>query len=217
MQKLLDYYLNRGFGSMTKNDFEVYIFNHLLHTQLKGESDYAISVFLKIPESKVKRLRYESELKFGELDGQHYSKQFMGLLAKAILRPNHDKQVYFSVENVALRKFISAKLKEGGRFLDSSFNSELVVIHVDDLAYLITQCTEDAEKKDILDQLNLQVSKNKDENNKLFEKEIKEGIVIKIDHLFGANLLSMHSVDLGIPKLVEAIKDKIVGKFSKKK
>lgn len=42
LEKILDSYVNRGFGSMTKNDFEVWIFHQLL----KGELH---AVLLKLP------------------------------------------------------------------------------------------------------------------------------------------------------------------------
>ena len=60
----VEWYLGRGSGSMNKNDFEVWIFNYLLKTKCYEMSNYEVSVWLKIPESKVKRLRYEAELRF---------------------------------------------------------------------------------------------------------------------------------------------------------
>ena len=65
LNQIIDRYLKRGFGSMNKNDFEVWIFYFLLHNQLKGMGNYDISLELRIPESKVKRLKYEAELKYG--------------------------------------------------------------------------------------------------------------------------------------------------------
>ena len=63
LEKALDVYLNRGFGSMNKNDFEVFIFSQLLDKRFLGYNDYKISIELKIPISKIKRLRYEASLK----------------------------------------------------------------------------------------------------------------------------------------------------------
>lgn len=48
----IDEYVNRGFGSMNKNDLEVWIFDYLLQGRLTGMSNYEISVELRIPESK---------------------------------------------------------------------------------------------------------------------------------------------------------------------
>ena len=59
LEEMIHAYLERGFGSMTKNDFEVWIFNYLLQNELQGKSDNAISRELRIPSAKVKRLRYE--------------------------------------------------------------------------------------------------------------------------------------------------------------
>lgn len=42
LEKILNFYVDRGFGSMTKNDFEVWIFHQLL----KGELH---AVLLKLP------------------------------------------------------------------------------------------------------------------------------------------------------------------------
>ena len=73
MKKFIQDYLQRGWGSMNKNDFEVWIFYQLLQNDdysLKEASDYQIAIALRIPESKVKRLRYESMLKYGLLEEQ---------------------------------------------------------------------------------------------------------------------------------------------------
>ena len=49
---------------MNKNDFEVAIFNYLItkDENFIGKSSYELSIALKIPISKIKRLKYEAEL-----------------------------------------------------------------------------------------------------------------------------------------------------------
>ena len=44
----LQEYLRKGFGSMNKNDFEVFIFNELIKEKYADKSDNAISRELKI-------------------------------------------------------------------------------------------------------------------------------------------------------------------------
>ena len=73
LSSVINDYLSRGFGSMNKNDFEVWIFNFLLQEKLKGKSNFEISIELKIPEQKVKRLKYEAELKYGSPDKSLYA------------------------------------------------------------------------------------------------------------------------------------------------
>ena len=55
---------------MNKNDFEVYIFNQIItDPNYAGKNDYELSTELAIPQAKVKRLRYESNLKYGRNKG----------------------------------------------------------------------------------------------------------------------------------------------------
>ena len=129
-------YLNRGFGSMTKNDFEVMIFAELIQTSLRGMSDYQISCDLRIPESKVKRLRYEASLKYNILSEDDYRLMFKEIAQNAIIK---DEKIILSIEDISLRKFINFKLKKNGKFSDTSFNSEIVVIRSKDFAELLKE------------------------------------------------------------------------------
>lgn len=120
---------------MNKNDFEVWIFHYLIENDLKDMSNYEVSIRLKIPESKVKRLRYEADLRY-----EHHEDSDLFLKLNKKLENVQPKKngtcVQFAIEDVTLRKFIDSKLKEKGRFSDSSFNSEIVTLDVDDLDYL---------------------------------------------------------------------------------
>ncbi len=137
ISSIIDQYLNRGFGSMNKNDFEVWIFNYLLNNRFIDESNYDISIKLRIPESKVKRLRYEAELKYCDLQNEESYKNALGkILEKSILKKDGN-YVQFIIEKIQLRKYLDSILKKDGRFTDSSFNSEIVTIDVDDFEYLV--------------------------------------------------------------------------------
>lgn len=137
LDKTIQQYLDRGFGSMNKNDFEVWIFNYLLQNRLKGLSNYDISIELKIPESKVKRLKYEAGLKYGDTkDTAIYASELEVLLNKAQLKKN-GLCVQFVIEDIQLRKYLDSLLKQDGRFSDTSFNTEIVSIDADDLGFLM--------------------------------------------------------------------------------
>lgn len=57
LQKHIELYIERGFGSMNKNDFEVFIFGQMLEmSRYKGKTNYELSLLLRVPESKIKRL-----------------------------------------------------------------------------------------------------------------------------------------------------------------
>lgn len=142
-------YLQRGFGSMNKNDFEVFIFNWLTShdPQIQGESDYAISCKLKIPESKVKRLRYEAELKYGDTDEARLWKQLREALQSAQYRSSGNGALRLSIPNKQLRLFLKDQLQRSQRFFDSSFAENIVVLAVEDFLFLANKLFSEADKK----------------------------------------------------------------------
>lgn len=136
LKSAIDQYLNRGFGSMNKTDFELWIFNYLLQ-QMKDKSNYEISIMLRIPEQKVKKLKYDAWLKYGSPnDEKAFANAFQSVLCKAVLKKD-GSIVKFVVEDIQLRKYLDSILKKDGRFSDTSFNSEIVSIDADDLEYLM--------------------------------------------------------------------------------
>lgn len=154
--EVLDKYLERGFGSMNKNDFEVWIFSQLLLSELNGMDNYAISLKLRIPESKVKRLRYEASLKYGQYDEKKLTKKINNLLQKSFFKKN-GASIQFVVEDVYVRKHLDSILKKSGSFSDSSFNSEIVSVTISDLETILKY---DEEGRNQMDKL-LQKAKEK--------------------------------------------------------
>lgn len=136
MNELIKEYLNRGFGSMNKNDFEVAIFNYLLESGWSAKTNRAISLELKIPETKVRRLRYEAELKYGNNTDDEFNKKLYEVLKNTNFK--HDgKKLVFVMENQMIRNYLDGKLKEMGNFSDRSFNSEVVSVDAKDFISLL--------------------------------------------------------------------------------
>ncbi len=155
-------YVQRGFGSMNKNDFEVWIFSQLMQERLRGKSNYDISLELRLPESKVKRLAYEAQLRYPS--GVSYKEQLSEALRKAKMSKDNN-YLCFPIENIALRNYLSNILKNKGSYIDSSFNSEIVKINVEDFAIILEAV--DAEV----------ANKLKEEHNKQNVKEVFTDIV----------------------------------------
>lgn len=44
LNEVISKYLEKGFGTMNKNDFEVWIFHYLLEHELQGKKNYEISM-----------------------------------------------------------------------------------------------------------------------------------------------------------------------------
>ena len=115
-----------GFGAMNKNNYEVAIFNLLLNNDFKGMSDFTISTILRIPESKVKRLRYEAELVYPKKD-EDLKEELYILLKDGSFKLTQDR-IQFSIPNKMLRSFLNDLLLQKNSFSDSSFNSNIVSI-----------------------------------------------------------------------------------------
>lgn len=139
LQDFIDWYCNEnGFGSMNKNDFEVFIFNEWLKTH-SNLSDYAISRQLRIPESKVKRLKYEAAIVFSaDQDKNQLEDEFITDLQNAKYK-NEDGKLRFLVHNKLVRQYINDILEKDGRFLDSSLTSSTVSMSVEDFSYVMDQ------------------------------------------------------------------------------
>ena len=143
------YYLNRGYGMMNKNDFEV-LFFYLLQTygDLGDKSNFALAKELKISEARVKRLAYEADLKYKKESDNELRGRFLSLLGKAKLQKDKTG-IRFVVEDKYLRSSIYEDLKSDGYFLDYSFNSEIVTIQKDALIKLLEKYYSDEQKEEI--------------------------------------------------------------------
>lgn len=164
---LVQKYIAKGFGSMVKNDFEVFIFAQLLTMpQYAGKNNYDLSLLLQIPETKIKRLRYEAALRYSS------SKDYKAL-AKKVLQSaqlsSKDKKIMFTVEDVMLQKYIISLLKEDGRSIDSSFNSELLVIHLNDLRYLLEKLYEPKDVDDFMKKAKKILKEDNADNNNVWK------------------------------------------------
>ena len=136
-EKLIKEYSKRGFGSMNKNDFEVLFFNLLMkYGNLNMLSEYDVSIELQIPLTKIKRLYYESDLKYGNFTEVDIKTQFFKILKTSNFSKDKNK-IEFVIENKFIRTAISAKLKANGYYSDSSFNSEIIRIQFDAFSSLL--------------------------------------------------------------------------------
>lgn len=151
----IENYLQKGFGSYNKNDFEVMIFHLLLKTRFKGWSNYQISRDLRIPETKVKKLRYEEDLKYGakNAEDEGYKKEKfkeLDILLKNAKYKKESKKISFVIEDPSLRKFLDNILKQHHSYSDSSFNSEIVTISPNDLEIILESFPEGQKTLEII-------------------------------------------------------------------
>lgn len=159
LQDAISEYLTHGFGTMTKNDFEVWIFNYLLQNELQGKSDNAISRELRIPSAKVKRLRYEADLKY-QHDDKYYKDCFYHILKNRMYKRVDNNRIQFSIPDKTLRLYLDDILESNGSYADSSFNTNIVTITATDLLLLIAKFENKKELVDIVRESLISTEKN---------------------------------------------------------
>jgi hypothetical protein len=135
----LNFYLERGLGSLTKKDIDLHIF-HLISRieELDANSNHQMALDFKITPTKIKTLRFERNLKYQHQIELDVKKEFFKCLSKAKLKIiGANNWIALNIENTFVREGIKAKLKEIGHFSDGSFNSEIVSIEKDAFLDLI--------------------------------------------------------------------------------
>ncbi len=169
---------------MNKNDFEVFIFNEWFkkHSSL---SDYAISRQLRIPESKVKRLKYEAAIVFSaDQDKNQLEDEFITDLQNAKYK-NEDGKLRFLVHNKLVRQFINDILEKDGRFLDSSLTSSTVSMSVEDFSYVMDQLRPKAVNKEQVMEAAKKMYNKEGGFDKTFPEILKEVLVEQSKSIIG--------------------------------
>lgn len=197
---LINEYLERGFGTMTKREFEVMILHDLLQNELKGKSNYEISRKLGITEAKVKGLVYEVSLKYDK-DEETWKQRFMQAIQKVNLFEKKD-HVVFSIEDKATRSYLDALLKSKGRFSDKSFNSEIVIMRTIDFVDLLDSLFSPSEKNRIMKEAIIKIDGNEGSADKGFKDHMLDVINLTIEK--GKEKVADLTVE-GIVKLISKV------------
>ena len=157
--ELIERYLNKGFGSMNKNDFEVAIFDEIMKDdEYKDLSDFKLSVKLRVPESKIKRLRYEANLKY-QVDDCYYLIKFLDILSKSDVN-NDGNTIKLIVTDKGLRNYIKNEMYERNKIVEFSSNSDVVLTNVKDLTVIVGELYGPEKKEEIAKQYNKEVFKD---------------------------------------------------------
>ena len=129
-KEFLEHYLSGSFGSMSKSETEILIF-HLLSKHFEISSNYEISNFLKISETKVKNLTLNAHLRYGR-NNKDILKKIMLRICDT-LDVNFDEnigEIKFSVENPVEKRELVNEIKKLGSYADFSFNNEILKIKI---------------------------------------------------------------------------------------
>lgn len=187
------------FGSMNKNDYEVALFALLLRNGWKDKSDFDISQLMKITETKVKRLRYESNLKYS--DNSDLKGQLKTLLSSVKYKFAESNRIQFLIKDKNLRLYANNILEQQGSFSDSSFNSDVVSVTPEDMMVLLGYVADqDATKvKELLQKAKVELKRSQN----VLPQDIKE----KVKNLaVGFNILGNNIFPIGLNTLIDDIK-----------
>ncbi len=196
----IDEYLQRGFGSMNKTELEVMIFHQLLQMKdYHGLNDYALSIKLRIPQTKVTKLRYESALRYNNLEQNVLKDAARDLLQHVHVRKDgQQEKIVFATEDKILRNYINSILTAANRPTDSSFNRDIISMHTEDFAYLLKQLYTGNELNEV----------EKEIRKKYPNKKISWEDVVKIILQAALGQVGTQAVDLtirGISNLINKI------------
>ena len=146
----LDNYLKFGLGSMPKSDVDALVM-HLLDIYglddsgpLANYSNQTVSERLKAPTTKVKKLRYDAALKFGERIEDEAMGRLLSALSKASLEPDGEI-VRLIIEDSLAKNWLQGQLKIHQKIFDHSFNTEIVTVSAIGLFQVLDSVFDEAE------------------------------------------------------------------------
>ncbi|MCB2230290.1 hypothetical protein KQH82_06210 [bacterium] len=179
-------FLKNGFGTATKRHTELHVF-HLLERlgSLSKLDNNTASEALQITESKVKNYRYESKLRFAAISDDEFKQHVLWMLAKSDFDTD-SLRIKLVVEDTLMRKRLSATSKRVGGVPDTSFNSEIVSLPHDQLAFLIEWIFD----KDTAEDYRKQFKKLLAKGSKVGYAEIQKAFVLGVAKGFGGGLVT---------------------------
>lgn len=122
---LITTYTNPAYGSISKRDFDIFLFMKLQELGLiENDPDiYDIVSNLKVTRAKARNLLYEAKMR--NSSEEMLDKELKLLLSKPIFFKTNDK-IAIEISNPLLIDHLRWKLKKLGYITDSSFSAELI-------------------------------------------------------------------------------------------
>jgi hypothetical protein len=171
--QFIESYLQHGLGVMSKKETEMLVM-HLLDNSgcFEGQrnANHALSLLLRIPESRVASLRYEAKLRYPPPDPEEFA---CGKLLNILWFANpaaDGKNIQIIIEDRYVRQYLTALAKRCNSVIDTSFNREIIDIHWEEMADVM----EEAYGIEIGTRFRQSFKKTIDEDHKLSFAEAKK-------------------------------------------
>ena len=173
-------YIERGFGTMTKREIDLFVFDLLSkYGNLDQKTNYQLSIEFGISSTKIKNFRFERRLKHSPLNEELIKLAFIESLKESSIKASSNKKwIIVSIEDSFVRENIKARIKELGHLYDTSFNSEIVTMEIDAFSDLLNYFYENTSwQQENLNRLQKYAQKiSVDQNNITIQGILKEYI-----------------------------------------
>lgn len=153
LANMLDTYCIPSFGSMSKHDIDLLMFDSMVRMGVISNNPtiYDVMRDLKVTRSKARTLIYEFQLR--KVQNEEQLREQLRDLMKTPLMSTLSKNVCLEVDNPYLVDFIRNELKRLGFITDGSFHAELVKMSTEAFASLYENELSEQGKRQIHDRL----------------------------------------------------------------
>lgn len=136
LTEFFEFYTAPAFGARSKSEIDLKVFELLRERGDIDDDYYKVSRKLKITPTRAKNLILNAKLR---RESENYDEKFIDLLKnlKFKISVNSNEIILLYVPDILFREHIKAILKQKGIIWDSSFNSEIVKIRLDDFLDIV--------------------------------------------------------------------------------
>lgn len=145
-------YRKPSFGALPKREIDLLVLTLLFKAQAidENDSDQKLSRQLFIPESKVKALRYELDVRSQVLNDQWIKQELIAALEKAsVFTAQNQGRIALHIRRPLLRKEVEDILAKDNSFADYSFNRNLLILNAETFGKLLDYALTESRRQEI--------------------------------------------------------------------
>ena len=141
LTEFFEFYTTPAFGARSKSEIDLKVFELLRECGWIDDDYYNVSRNLKITPTRAKNLILNAKLRAeSQPNTEKTYNKFLEEIEKLGYKtdPKNNSIIIFSLPDMLLREYLKFKLRSVGKIWDSSFNSELVRVSVDDFLDIVS-------------------------------------------------------------------------------